>query len=235
MGRLLACCLAVVTFAHLSILTPAPPHHAAAVQGGKEATRSNALLHKLIVDAVAEVAPGVGRDLIGLVTSRDEIDELLRLHDVIDLVIPRGSNQLVRATGAGCLACGRCRLGSKTGCSNLRAVCTTALVQASKASNPGNSSGPCFSHWQVSYIQQHTKIPVLGHADGICHIYVDAAADMDKARRICVDAKVDYPAACNAGACAGTERRGGAAATNLQYSSALVLAPGLVVWLGVGL
>lgn len=52
---------------------------------------------------------------------------------------------------------------------------------------------------QVSYIQQHTKIPVLGHADGICHIYVDAAADMDKARRICVDAKVDYPAACNAG------------------------------------
>ncbi|KAI7837257.1 hypothetical protein COHA_008871 [Chlorella ohadii] len=114
------------------------------LKGGKEATRSNALLHKLIVDAVAEVAPGVGRDLIGLVTSRDEIDELLRLHDVIDLVIPRGSNQL------------------------------------------------------VSYIQQHTKIPVLGHADGICHIYVDAAADMDKARRICVDAKVDYPAACNA-------------------------------------
>ena len=52
---------------------------------------------------------------------------------------------------------------------------------------------------QVSYIQDHTKIPVLGHADGICHIYVDAAADMDKAARICVDAKVDYPAACNAG------------------------------------
>lgn len=46
------------------------------VQGGKEATRSNALLHKLIVDAVAELAPGVGRDLIGLVTSRDEIDQV---------------------------------------------------------------------------------------------------------------------------------------------------------------
>ncbi|EFN57361.1 hypothetical protein CHLNCDRAFT_30278 [Chlorella variabilis] len=114
------------------------------IKGGKEATRSNALLHQLIVDAVAEVAPGVGRDLIGLVTSRHEIDELLKLHDVIDLVIPRGSNQL------------------------------------------------------VSYIQAHTKIPVLGHADGICHIYVDTAADPAKARRVCLDAKVDYPAACNA-------------------------------------
>lgn len=56
---------------------------------------------------------------------------------------------------------------------------------------------------QVSYIQQHTKIPVLGHADGICHIYVDAGADLAKAAAICVDAKVDYPAACNAGAWGG--------------------------------
>lgn len=49
---------------------------------------------------------------------------------------------------------------------------------------------------------------MLGHADGICHIYVDAAADMDKARRICVDAKVDYPAACNAGEHAGAKAAG---------------------------
>lgn len=55
------------------------------------------------MDAVAEVAPAVGRDLIGLITSRDEIDELLKLHDVIDLVIPRGSNQLVRNTQDGML------------------------------------------------------------------------------------------------------------------------------------
>ena len=78
-----------------AIVTIVHPPRPLPVQGGKEAARSNALLHRLIVDAVAEVAPGVGRDLVGLVTSRDEIDELLKLHDVIDLVIPRGSNQLV--------------------------------------------------------------------------------------------------------------------------------------------
>jgi delta-1-pyrroline-5-carboxylate synthetase len=114
------------------------------LKGGKEAANSNVLLHSLIADAIQEVAPEVGRDLIGLVTTRGEIDDLLKLHDVIDLVIPRGSNSL------------------------------------------------------VSYIQSHTKIPVLGHADGICHIYVDSAADMDKVIKLCVDSKVDYPAACNA-------------------------------------
>lgn len=57
----------------------------------------------------------------------------------------------------------------------------------------------CRGNALVSHIQQNTKIPVLGHADGICHVYVDAAADMDKALKIVVDSKVDYPAACNAG------------------------------------
>ena len=114
------------------------------LKGGKEAVLSNAALHRLVVDAIAEVAPAVGRDLVGLVTTRDDIDSLLKLNDTIDLVIPRGSNEL------------------------------------------------------VSYIQSNTKIPVLGHADGICHIYVDSAADDSMAQSICVDAKIDYPAACNA-------------------------------------
>ena len=114
------------------------------LKGGKEAARSNAILHSIIVDCVEKAAPAVGKGLIGLVTSRDEIDALLSLNDTIDLVIPRGSNQL------------------------------------------------------VSYIQSNTKIPVLGHADGICHIYVDPTADDGMAQTICVDAKIDYPAACNA-------------------------------------
>jgi delta-1-pyrroline-5-carboxylate synthetase len=50
----------------------------------------------------------------------------------------------------------------------------------------------------VKHIQQSTKIPVLGHADGICHIYVDSGANIETAVRVVTDAKVDYPAACNA-------------------------------------
>ncbi|KAK9823878.1 hypothetical protein WJX72_006131 [[Myrmecia] bisecta] len=114
------------------------------LKGGKEASRSNATLHRIIVDAIAAAAPQVGPELISLITSRAAVDELLKLDDVIDLVIPRGSNAL------------------------------------------------------VSHIQQHTKIAVLGHADGICHIYLDPAVDIARACRVCVDAKTDYPAACNA-------------------------------------
>jgi delta-1-pyrroline-5-carboxylate synthetase len=111
------------------------------LKGGKEARRSNAILHKVITDAIPET---VGGKLIGLVTSREEIPDLLKLDDVIDLVIPRGSNKL------------------------------------------------------VTQIKNTTKIPVLGHADGICHVYVDKACDTDMAKRIVSDAKLDYPAACNA-------------------------------------
>ncbi|CAM8927732.1 unnamed protein product [Rhodiola kirilowii] len=111
------------------------------LKGGKEAKRSNAILHKVITSAIPDT---VGQKLIGLVTSREEIPDLLKLDDVIDLVIPRGSNKL------------------------------------------------------VSQIKESTKIPVLGHADGVCHVFVDKSACMDMAKRIILDAKTDYPAACNA-------------------------------------
>lgn len=50
----------------------------------------------------------------------------------------------------------------------------------------------------VRYVMEHTRIPVIGHADGICSVYIDSSADYDKALRIAVDSKTQYPAACNA-------------------------------------
>ena len=50
----------------------------------------------------------------------------------------------------------------------------------------------------VRYIQNNTRIPVLGHADGVCHIYVDSDADLNMAVEVCLDAKVQYPSVCNA-------------------------------------
>lgn len=50
----------------------------------------------------------------------------------------------------------------------------------------------------VKYIQDNTKIPVLGHADGICHVYVDNEANINTAIDVCFDSKVQYPAVCNA-------------------------------------
>jgi len=57
---------------------------------------------------------------------------------------------------------------------------------------------PRGSYELVRFIQQHSRIPVLGHGEGICHVYVDRSADIGKARDIAYDAKVQYPAVCNA-------------------------------------
>lgn len=111
------------------------------LKGGKEALHTNTVLHGIITRTVEQF--GVDPQLVGLVQTYEQIDELLQLKE-IDLVIPRGSAEL------------------------------------------------------VSHIQHNTRIPVLGHSEGVCHVYVDQAADLDKATRIAVDSKTDYPAACNA-------------------------------------
>ncbi len=114
----------------------------AILKGGSEAIYTNEVLMKALKNGLS--SSEVNPQAITLLTSREESMSLLRLDGIVDLIIPRGSNELVR------------------------------------------------------FIQENTHIPVLGHADGICHLYVDIAADLDQALRIAIDSKTQYPAACNA-------------------------------------
>ncbi len=112
------------------------------LKGGKEALNSCQTLAKVIQQALAKTQ--VSPDAVQLLTTREEIKQLLALDKYVDLIIPRGSNEFVR------------------------------------------------------YVQDNTRIPVLGHADGICHLYLDKQLDVAQAIEITVDAKTHYPAACNA-------------------------------------
>ncbi|MEX1317215.1 MAG: glutamate-5-semialdehyde dehydrogenase [Synechococcaceae cyanobacterium] len=114
----------------------------ALLKGGREASRSCAAILEALRGGLAGSA--VDPSVLELLTSRQESLALLRLDGLVDLIIPRGSNALVR------------------------------------------------------FIQDNTRIPVLGHADGVCHLYVDRQVDPDQALRVAIDAKTQYPAACNA-------------------------------------
>lgn len=109
------------------------------LKGGSEARLSNAKLVEIIHSALGDYS-----DCVGLLSSRSDVDSMLKMEGLIDLIIPRGSNAFVR------------------------------------------------------HCMENTHIPVMGHADGICSVFVEKSADFEMAARICVDSKVQYPAACNA-------------------------------------
>ncbi len=113
------------------------------LKGGSEALNSNRILSEIIIEA-AEAVSDVFKDTIMLVESREDIGRLLEMDQYIDLMIPRGSNELVR------------------------------------------------------HIMDNTKIPVMGHSDGICHMYVDEAFNLEQSLDLIRDAKCQYPAVCNA-------------------------------------
>ncbi|KAF9202734.1 hypothetical protein BGZ49_007135 [Haplosporangium sp. Z 27] len=128
--------------------------NAAILKGGKESFHTCEAVSKAIREAMEEVAATMTdcgdksavaslKDSVQVVESREDIDGLLKQDKYIDLVIPRGSNSLVK------------------------------------------------------YIQWNTRIPVLGHADGLCSTYVAASAKLELANKVVVDAKTSYPAACN--------------------------------------
>ena len=115
----------------------------AILKGGREALNSNRAFMRLIETLNGEF-PALPSLWATLLESREQIRAILDYPEYVDLVIPRGSNELVRS------------------------------------------------------IQDSTRIPVLGHAAGVCHVYVHASADIEQAVRIAIDSKAQYPSACNA-------------------------------------
>lgn len=109
--------------------------------GGKESTESFVAISEVISKAISSTH--VPQSSVQLVKTRDIVSSLLAQDSLIDLVIPRGSNDLVR------------------------------------------------------FVKDNTKIPVLGHADGLCSAYIHFDIDPDVAVKVIVDSKTDYPAACN--------------------------------------
>ncbi|KAL7425253.1 glutamate-5-semialdehyde dehydrogenase [Cryptotrichosporon argae] len=116
--------------------------NAAILKGGKESLHTATLLASLISRALAQTS--IPPAFVQAVSTREEISQLLAQDKNIDLVMPRGGNEL------------------------------------------------------VSSIKSQTKIPVMGHADGICAVYLDESAVEQKAVRVAVESKIDYMAACNA-------------------------------------
>ncbi len=116
--------------------------NAVILKPGREVEKTAFALVEAIRKSLA--SSGLPEGAVVLLLGREAVRELLDMPDLIDMVIPRGSKQL------------------------------------------------------VEFIQNNTRIPVLGHAEGICHVYVDAGANQQMALEIIDDAKTDYPAACNA-------------------------------------
>ncbi len=112
------------------------------LKGGSEANLTNTSIVKALQEGLNE--SGLDKNAICLLTSRKDSMAMLNLERYINLIIPRGSNELVK------------------------------------------------------FIQENTRIPVLGHADGICHLFIDIEANLEMALSVALDSKIQYPAACNA-------------------------------------
>jgi glutamate-5-semialdehyde dehydrogenase len=118
--------------------------NAVILRGGSEALETNSVLVQLIKKSVRD--EGIDDNIVGFINdpSREHIFELLKLEELIDLVIPRGGEGLIR------------------------------------------------------FVAENSRVPVLKHYKGVCHIFVDEFADLEKAYKVCLNAKVQRPSVCNA-------------------------------------
>ena len=116
--------------------------NAAILKGGSEASQTNEAIFNALRSGLNRSS--LDGNALCLLTSRKDSLSMLHLDKEISLIIPRGSNELVK------------------------------------------------------FIQSNTRIPVLGHADGICHLYIDYESDINLGIKVALDSKVQYPAACNA-------------------------------------
>jgi glutamate-5-semialdehyde dehydrogenase len=118
--------------------------NAVILRGGSEAINSNRAIVGLFKEVLAN--HGVSRDIINLLptTDREAILHMVQLEDLIDLIIPRGGEELIR------------------------------------------------------FVAENSRVPVIKHYKGVCHLYVDRAADLDMAVKLTVNSKAQRPGVCNA-------------------------------------
>ncbi len=117
--------------------------NAVVLRGGSEAIHSNKAIVEVFKEGLRE--NGVSEEVVNLIptTDREAVLHLLKLEELIDLIIPRGGEALIR------------------------------------------------------FVAENSRIPVIKHYKGVCHLYVDNAADMDMAVKLTVNAKCQRPGVCN--------------------------------------
>jgi glutamate-5-semialdehyde dehydrogenase len=114
------------------------------LRGGSEAINSNVAISRVLGEEIAKAGIPAGALSVIPFTDRQGVLEMLRQEELIDLIIPRGGESLIR------------------------------------------------------FVVENSKIPVIKHYKGVCHVFVDSSADYDMAERIIVNAKTQRPGVCNA-------------------------------------
>ena len=113
------------------------------LRGGSEAISSNTVIAEILQKSAKDFGLDQAIQFVNI-TDRQAVQSMIAKHELIDLIVPRGSNEFIR------------------------------------------------------YIMKNSEIPVVGHADGICHVFIDQNADLEMATEIAINSKTQYVAACNA-------------------------------------